>query len=282
MTFAPDRFSSRRDSLAFIVCLLLSVAARVAPPAVQDTVSRAVSGTALAPFLAVQHQVELIKASRTRVTALSVLRDSALVSAFTAQALREENERLREILQLTARLPVRHVAAEVLHQSGPASGLMVVLSAGSSDGVVERAPVVVAGGLVGVVHSVTPRSSVALLWTHPDFRVSAMTLDGSAFGIVAPRRAEGPNVMMLELSGVPYQERVPIGTTIYTSGLGGARGVYPRGIPIGQIVAVGEEQEGWSRTYVVQPAVHPAAVSHVVVLIGPAIDLREAFTEPVP
>jgi rod shape-determining protein MreC len=159
---------------------------------------------------------------------------------------------------------------------------MVVLSAGSNEGVVERAPVVVAGGLAGVVHSVTRRSSVALLWTHPEFRVSAMAADGSVFGIVAPRRVEGPNTMMLELSGVPYQERVPLGTMIYTSGLGGARGVYPRGIPIGQIVAIGEEQEGWSRTYVVQPAVHPASLSHVVVLTGPAIDLREAFTEYVP
>ncbi len=279
MTFAPDRFSSRRDTFAFLVCLLLSVAARVAPPAVQDTVARAVSSTALAPLLAVQHQAELVKESRSRVAAISVLRDSALVSAFAAHALEEENERLREILQLTARLPVRHVAAEVLHQSGPNSGLMVVLSAGSDEGVVARAPVLVAAGLVGVVHSVTPRSSVALLWTHTDFRVSAMTLDGSVFGIVAPRRAEGPNTMMLELSGVPYQERVPIGTVIYTSGLGGDRGVYPRGIPIGHIVAVGEEREGWSRTYVVQPAVHPAAVSHVVVLTGPAIDLREAFAE---
>lgn len=282
MTFAPDRFSSRRDSLVFIVCLLLSVAARVSPPAVQDSVSRAVSGTALAPFLAVQHQVELIKAARGRVTAIAVLRDSALVSAFTAQALEEENERLREILQLSARLPVRHVAAEALHQSGPGSGLMVVLSAGSSQGVVERAPVIVAGGLAGVVHTVTRRSSTALLWTHPDFRVSAMALDGAVFGIVAPRRVEGHNSLMLELSGVPYQERVPLGTMIYTSGLGGERGVYPRGIPIGRIVAIGEEREGWSRTYIVQPAVHPAALSHVVVLIGPTIDLRDAFTEYVP
>ncbi len=279
MTFAPDRFSSRRDNLAFIVCLLLSIAARVAPPTVQDSVSRTITGTALAPFLAVQHQAELVKASRSRYEGIARLRDSALVSAFAAQALEEENARLREILQLTARLPMRHVAAEVLHQSGPASGLMVVLSAGSNDGVVPRAPVVVSGGLVGVVHSVTPLSSVALLWTHPDFRVSAMALDGSVFGIVAPRRAAGPNTMMLELSGVPYEERVPTGTLIYTSGLGGARGVYPRGIPIGRIVAVGEEREGWSRTYVVQPAVHPAAVSHVVVLTGPAIDLREAFAE---
>jgi rod shape-determining protein MreC len=118
-----------------------------------------------------------------------------------------------------------------------------------------------------------------MFWTHPDFRVSAMTRDGSVFGIVAPRGSEGPNTMLLELKGVPYQQQVMPGTVIYTSGLGGASGVYPRGIPIGTILDVGDEQEGWSRTYVVRPAVPPAAVSHVIILTGSALDLGTAFTE---
>ncbi len=282
MSFKPDRFSTRRDTLAFIICLLLSVSARVAPPPVQDSLARAISSTVLAPFLWVQEQAELIRASRGRYALVVESRDAALVTAFTARALEEENERLRELLALSARLPMEHVSAEVLHQAAPTTGLMVVLAAGRQDGVVPRAPVIAPGGLMGVVQSVTARSSVALIWTHPDFRVSAMTLDGSVFGIVAPRGAEGPNTPLLELSGVPYQDRLQPGTQIYTSGLGGPSGVYPRGIPIGEILAVAEELEGWSRTYVVRPAVHPAAVSHVVVLTGPGVDLRAAFSRQEP
>jgi len=112
--------------------------------------------------------------------------------------------------------------------------------------------------------------------------VSAMTRDGSVFGIVAPRGSEGPATMLLELTGVPYQQHVAPGTVIYTSGLGGAIGVYPRGIPIGTILDVGDEQEGWSRTYVVRPAVPPAAVSHVIILTGPAVDVGRAFAEESP
>ncbi len=69
------------------------------------------------------------------------------------------------------------------------------------------------------------------------------------------------------------------GTLLVTSGLGGADGVYPRGIPIGRVLRVAEEREGWSRSYVVRPAVHPAAVAHVIVLTAFAGAVRTAFDE---
>lgn len=277
MTFAPDSFSSRRDTIAFVVCLILSFGARLAPPVVQNAAAETIGRTILAPFLYLQEQSEVIKASRGRYGEVITLRDSVLVRALATTGLEEENERLRALLGLSSQLRVGHVSAQVLHQSSPASGLLALLSAGANDGVTPRAPVVAEDGLVGVVQSVGPDRSVALLWTHPDFRVSAMTRDGSVFGIVAPRGSEGPNTMLLELRGVPYQQQVPLGTVVYTSGLGGRSGVYPRGIPVGTIIAVGDEREGWSRTYVVRAAVHPAAVGHVIVITGTSVDVANAF-----
>jgi rod shape-determining protein MreC len=130
------------------------------------------------------------------------------------------------------------------------------------------------GGLLGVVRSVDAAWSVAILWTHPDFRVSAMTPDGSAFGLVSPAPPSGPEPSLLQLTGVPYRDLVPPGTRLFTSGFGG---VYPRGIPIGTVSGVAQEQVGVSRTYAVRPAVHPAAVAHVIVLVFPDIDVSEAF-----
>jgi len=282
VSLAPDTFTSRRDTLAFVVCLIAAVAARVAPPTLQDTVASVVSSSVLAPFLSLQQQAELLRASRARYGELASLRDSALVAGFALMELDEENERLRELLGLSARLPVTHVGAEVLHQASPAAGMLTVLSAGRDRGVRPGDPVVAPGGLLGVVRTVTPSTATALLWTHPDFRVSAMTLDGAVYGIAGPAGGEGPNTMLMELTGVPYRERLEPGTPVYTSGLGGAAGVYPRGIPVGTILAVGEEQIGWSRTYVMRPAVHPASVTHVAVLMGFALDLRGVFEEPVP
>jgi rod shape-determining protein MreC len=103
-------------------------------------------------------------------------------------------------------------------------------------------------------------------WAHPEFRASAMAGDGSVYGIVAPHGTEGPRSWLLELRGVPYRQLVPDGTVIVTSGLGG---VFPRGIPLGSVIGMGREAEGWERTYLLRPAAAPAGVSHVMILIGP-------------
>lgn len=279
MSIAPDRFNTRRDTLAFAVCLLLSIVLRVAPPAVQGTIASAINRSVLAPFLALQEQAVLVRTSRRDYALVVAQRDSAFLAALEVRALEEENARLREALTLSERLTVRHVAAEVLHQASPGDGLTLVLSAGRRDGVIPMAPVIARGGLLGVVRSVAPATSVAIVWAHPDFRVSAMTVDGDAFGIVAPHGAQGPGRLLLELQGVPYGIRLEPGAEVYTSGLGGTGGVYPRGLPIGTVIAVEQEREGWSRTYLVEPAVQPAAVSHVIVLTGPRVDLRGVFPE---
>lgn len=279
MHSAPQHFHTRRDTLVFFVCLLLAVALRTLPSGVQQGIASAVNRTVLAPFLALQEQVLLVRASRAGYGRVVAERDSVLVAALEVGALEEENARLRELLDLGRRLPVRYVAAEVLHQAAPGDGLTLVLAAGTRDGVLPMAPVVATGGLLGIVRAVDPAVSVAITWAHPDFRASAMTADGSAFGIVAPRGSAGPGRFLLELRGVPYGRLVPPGTVIYTSGLGGSGGVYPRGLPIGTVRDVADEQEGWARTYVVEPAVQPAAVSHVIVLTGPRVDLRGVFPE---
>jgi len=119
---------------------------------------------------------------------------------------------------------------------------------------------------------------VVLSWAHPEFRASAIATDGSVVGIAAPHGADGPSVWLLELQGVLYRQQVPAGTVIVTSGLGG---VFPRGIPIGAVIGPAGEAKGWGRTYLVRPAVHPAALSHVMILTAPrstGTDLRNAFT----
>ncbi len=278
MIIAPERFASRRDTLAFVVCTLLSITARVAPSELQHAVASSIRNTVLAPFLAIQNQAVLMRTSRSRLTSITEQRDSMALRVLEIFALQEDNEQLRRLLALSARVPVPHVAAEVLHLGFAADALTLVLSAGRNHGVEPMAPVVAPGGLVGVIRSTAARTSVALVWTHPDFRASAMTADGSVFGIVAPHGSEGPNTMLMELRGVPYRESVSAGSWVYTSGLGSALGgVYPRGIPIGTVIAVGEEREGWSRTYVVRPAVHPASISHVIILTGIGENVAAAF-----
>jgi rod shape-determining protein MreC len=255
--------------LIFAACLLLSLAARIMPESWQAAVAAGLRQSFLGPFLAIQRQAEELKTYRIRLSQVIAERDSAVVARELLQQLREENAQLRAALGLAARLPVRHVSAEVLHQALPTDGYTLLLAAGSRQGIRPLSPVIAPGGLLGLVRNVSANTSVAVTWAHPDFRASAMTEGGSVFGIVAPRSGEGPSGILLELRGIPYTERVEPGTMVYTSGLAAGRGgVFPRGIPIGSVLGVGEELEGWARTYLVLPKVHPAAVSHVIVLVG--------------
>ena len=236
------------------------------PERVRDPLTRALRQTVLAPLLTLQEKSELVSASLSRYQGVVEQRDSAALAATFLPELRSENGRLRSLLGLGERLGTGYVAAEVLHQSVPTDPLTLVVSAGRKQGVRPLAGVVSPEGLVGVVNGVDERTSVVVTWAHPEFRASAMAADGSVYGIVAPHGTEGPRSWLLELRGVPYRQLVPDGTVIVTSGLGG---VFPRGIPLGSVIGMGRQAEGWERTYLLRPAAAPAAVSHVMILTGP-------------
>ena len=276
MALGADRYGSRASTLLFVGCVALSFAAMSLPGRVRDPLARVLRQTVLAPLLTLQEQSQLLAASLSRYETVVAERDSAALSATFLPELRSENARLRALLGLGQRLGSGYVAAEVLHQSMPTSALGLVVSAGRKQGVRPLNGVVSPDGLVGIVSAVDDRSCVVVTWAHPEFRASAMAADGSVYGIVAPHGTAGPRSWLLELRGVPYRQLVPNGTLILTSGLGG---VFPRGIPLGTVVGVAAEAEGWERTYLLRPAVHPAAVSHVMILIAPhpGGDVRSAF-----
>jgi rod shape-determining protein MreC len=274
---APERFASRRDTLAFIFCVVLSLSARLMPPTAQDVLSDAIRNVMI-PAIWLQDQTQLTLEARPLVALLTAQRDSTALDSLQLYMLTEENSQLRELLSLAIRMPTRHVAAEVLHQASPVGEYTLLLSAGSDDGVVDMAPVIAPQGLVGVIRTVSASTSIAVVWTHPDFRVSAMTADGTVFGIAEPRGRAGPGTVLMELRGIPFREDVPIGSHVYTSGRGShLGGAFPRGIPIGTVRALAEQSEGWSKTYVLSPAVQPASISHVIVLLGADDDIAPAF-----
>ena len=280
MAIGTDRYASRGDTLLFILCVGLSIAALSLPDQWRDPLAQGLRQTVLAPFLFLQRQTELLAAARYRYDAVVAQRDSAVLAATFLPELRSENVRLRGLLGLGAHLGSGYVSAEILHQPEPTNPLSFIVSAGKREGVRQLSAVVSPEGLVGLVASVDEHTSVVLSWAHPEFRASAVASDGSVVGIAAPHGAEGPNVWLLELQGVLYRQQVPAGTVIVTSGLGG---VFPRGIPIGVVVGPAGEEKGWGRTYLVRPLIHPAELSHVMILTStrPAgSDLRNAFTVP--
>ena len=271
MASASERSYTRRDTVLFVICFGLSLFGLVAPPSWAQGISAGLRESVLWPLVWLQVRAEEGKTSRVRLRAITEQRDSASYLAQGLPSLLAENERLRQLLSLSHRLSTRYVAAEVLHQAQATDGRTLLLSAGSEDGVAAFDPVVAPEGLIGVVLNAADRTSIVMTWAHPEFRVSAFTVNGNAAGVVAPS-AGGDG--MLEFRGVPYRDSVPVGTLVLSSGLGG---VYPKGIPVGTVTGVAREQLGWERVYRLLPAANPGSVAHVLILVTSSGDVAHAF-----
>jgi len=262
MIRAPDRSVSRRDHLLFAACLLVSVGALAAPAPVGLAVADGVRETVLRPVVGLQTRAAEGRTSRARFDALQSQRDSAMLVLQGVPALEAENSQLRRLFGLTERTRIPWVGAEVLHQSVPTDGRTLLLSAGTRAGVRTETPVVSPEGLLGLIIQAGPSSSVALTWAHPEYRVSAVTLDGSVQGIVAAAPGATASEAFLEFRGVAFRDTVPTGALVVTSGL---TGLYPRGIPIGRVAGIRREQLGWERVYRLTPAANPSQASHVLI-----------------
>jgi rod shape-determining protein MreC len=229
----------------------------------RDPVATGMRRSFLAPLVLLQERAEKSRRSLLLADERITRQDSVTMAAMRAAALEGENDRLRQLMGLGARLKWGFVPAEALHGRGIRDETTVILSAGSRAGIERYSPVIAPEGLVGIVDQVDPTMSHAMLWTHPDFRVSAMSPDGSAFGIAQAHLTGATGGYLIELRGVPFRATLKPGALIVSSGWGG---VWPRGIPVGTVLQEIKTTEGWARTYLLRPAVNPADVYSIMIL----------------
>lgn len=267
------RISSRTDVVLFGACVALSLLAMALPIQVREPVASALRRTLVAPLLKLQEGSERWRAAYLSSQREELKRDTLALAAARVPTLENENDRLRKLLGLGSGLKWGFIPAEALQGRGRAEDFTVTLSAGSNAGVRERSLVVAPEGIVGLVQTVDPTLSLAILFAHPDFRVSAMSADGSAFGIVQPHVTSSGSSRdqaflrseryLLEMRGVPFRATLKPGAVVYSSGLGG---IYPKGIPVGVVMGEIKTTEAWARTYILRPAVNPAELSAVMIL----------------
>lgn len=262
-----SRMGSRVDAVLLSACVALSLVAAVLPANAREPIASALRRSVVAPLVGLQSGAERWRTAWISAEQRRTATDSAALRAVKSQALQLENDQLRKVIGLGTRLEWGFVPAEALHSTEPSEDVVrtMTLTAGSTAGVKRYSPVVAPEGLVGTIQNADPTMSIAILYTHPDFRASAISADGSAFGMVYPHAARGAggDAYMLELRGVPTRVTLKPGAVLYTSGLGGT---YPRGIVIGSVVQEIKTAEVWTRTYLLRPAVTPSRVTTVLIL----------------
>ena len=262
------RLSSRIDFLLFIGCVIVALVTLVLPLQMREPLAEVLRRSVVAPLVNLQSNAERWHTAWQLSEERTARLDSAVMRGFNAVALQSENDQLRKLLGLGSRLRTGFVPAEAVHNAVREDVVTTLtLTAGTRAGIKVYSPVVSPEGVVGLVQTADPSISIAILFSHPDFRASAMSGDGSSFGIVYPHLQQGlsgTREYLLELRGVPFRTTLSAGTMIYTSGLGGT---FPRGIPIGVVLREMKTAEGWTRTYLLQPSVNPSKVNAVMVLI---------------
>jgi rod shape-determining protein MreC len=254
----------------------MALLATVLPLNLREAIAGGLRRTVVAPLVSLQQQAERGRSAFLSREATTSRLDSVSLRNMQLAQLETDNQRLRALLGLGRDLEWGFVSAEALRVSDVGEEHSRLLTVGARAGVEAKTPVVAPEGLVGMVRTVDPTSSIAILWTHTDFAASAMSADRSAYGIVYPHLSESgrgeetpPERYLLELRGVAFRSALKPGTAIVTSGLGG---VYPAGIPIGTVLGELRTSEGWARTYLIRPAVRPPDVSSVIVLLPKRIE----------
>jgi rod shape-determining protein MreC len=189
-----------------------------------------------------------------------------LASVFMLQErldeLRQENNRLRQMLDYEARSEYQLVAAEVIARDPSDWFHTITINRGSVHGIEERMAVVTSVGLVGSVLSVSPLSSQVLLITDAGRGVSAFVQRSREPGEVGVVDGDLERPGYLRIERLPRNANLQPGDTIITSGLGG---IYPKGLVIGYVLETLED--GISQQATLQPAANFNRLEEVFVVI---------------
>ena len=184
----------------------------------------------------------------------------------------EDYERLKRLLAYkdSPRFPQDFVgiATRVIAQAPSRFEQRVVIAAGTADGIREDDPVVTEAGLVGQVTRVFRHQAQVALLTDGETSASAIDVgDPSAVGIV--RHGEGGSAM-LAFDRVTKEKKVEKGDVIVTAGSPGKGrlpSLYPRGIKIGIVTSVGQNDVDIFKQIQVQPFVNFSSLHSVLVLV---------------
>ncbi|GFO64220.1 rod shape-determining protein MreC [Geomonas paludis] len=169
------------------------------------------------------------------------------------------NMRFKQLLDLKESVAVPSLAVSVIGEDSSAWFKTLVVDRGSADGLLEGMPVVAIGGVVGRLVKVAPHSSRVLLLTDHASAIAAIVQRSRARGIV---RGAGGGRCSLEFT--VKDEDVKVGDTVISSGIGG---VFPKGLPIGEVTMVKKGEYGVFQTIEVRPLVNIGKLEEALVLV---------------
>lgn len=220
------------------------------------------AGDAIAsPFAAAGNWLSGLGVSRKDIDAVRAQNDQLRARLADLEEARQENDRLRALVQFAEERKLTKLGARVIGRPTSSWEGVIVIDRGSADGVVRGMPVLALQGLVGQIEEVSPNSSRVRLITDPESGVAAMVQSSRAVGVV-----RGSIDRMLRMDFVDKKSVPKVGDVIITSGLGG---IYPKGLVVGDVVAVDALRADLYPRITVVSRVPIDRIEEVLVLLGP-------------
>jgi len=152
-------------------------------------------------------------------------------------ALREQNQRLQELLDVQHSLGLGVQLAKIIDVDTDPFRHRLVVDAGARQGIEVGQAVLDAHGVMGQVVEVLPNTAVVMLITDP---THALPVVVERSGLRTIARGSG-TLDTLELPNIPISGDCKVGDRLLTSGLGGH---FPAGFPVGEIRAISNDASG--------------------------------------
>ena len=168
-------------------------------------------------------------------------------------------QRLERLLELRSQTAYRSLAAHVVGRDVSRWFGTLLVDRGSRDGVRRNAPVVTADGVVGRVIEVTLTTSRVLLIVDSRSAVGALVQRSRDLAVV-----EGRSERTLHLKYLSRTAQVEPGDLVVTSGQGG---VFPKGLVVGRITRVVQEEGEYLQEAQVEPAAALDRLEEVLILL---------------
>jgi rod shape-determining protein MreC len=175
----------------------------------------------------------------------------------TLEQAQKENAQLQRLLAYSGSLPYRSTTAKVVGRTPDFMSRTVLVDQGSASGIAVDDAVLTTAGVVGRVVLVSRYHSQVQLITNADASTGVM-MEGTR----TPGVLKGSGDAALNLDYVSNTEQVNPGDLVISSGLDG---IYPKGIPVGKVLA---SRKGSSvfRSIQVEPTADLLHLEEVLVL----------------
>lgn len=170
-----------------------------------------------------------------------------------------ENQRLRRLLEMKHAVRMPTLPASIIGEDLTSWFRTMIIDRGSDSGLREGMAVLGADGIAGQIVKVAPTTARVLLLTDHASGISATIQRSRARGVV---KGKGEGLCSLEFT--TREEDVKVGDMVVSSGIGG---VFPKGLPVGEVTMVKRGEYGIFQTVSIRPSVNIAHLEEVLVVL---------------